>query len=71
MEDPCLQEFAFQTVRPLVDMRLRSQGLDYPPEIPLNITIVLELDTISKLERKCSHPDSTFVNVRFLCASNF
>uniref|UniRef100_A0A2C9WAX2 DUF1997 domain-containing protein n=1 Tax=Manihot esculenta TaxID=3983 RepID=A0A2C9WAX2_MANES len=38
--------FLFLTVLPVVDMRLRykSGGRDYPPEVPINITKVLELD---------------------------
>ncbi|GLT56528.1 hypothetical protein SLA2020_295630 [Shorea laevis] len=38
--------FLFLTVWPVVDMRLRckSEGIDYPPEIPCDITKVLELD---------------------------
>lgn len=41
-------DFLFLTVRPVVDMRLRckSQGLDYPPEVPLNITSLIELDIL-------------------------
>ncbi|XP_038699330.1 uncharacterized protein LOC119996686 isoform X1 [Tripterygium wilfordii] len=38
--------FLFRTVWPTVDMRLRfkSGGRDYPPEVPADITKVLELD---------------------------
>lgn len=60
-------DFLCLTVRPVVDIRLRckSQGLDYPPDVPLNITRVIELDIVSNLERKYSHPDflATFVFV--------
>lgn len=40
--------FLFLTVLPVVDMRLRykSGGRDYPPEVPINITKVLELDIV-------------------------
>ncbi|KAK2655661.1 hypothetical protein Ddye_008713 [Dipteronia dyeriana] len=39
-------EFLFLTARPVVDMRLRCKrgGRDYPPQVPLDITKVLELD---------------------------
>ncbi|KAH7554548.1 hypothetical protein JRO89_XS12G0234200 [Xanthoceras sorbifolium] len=39
-------EFLFLTVWPVVDMRLRCKrgGTDYPPEVPMDITKVLELD---------------------------
>ncbi|KAK3212522.1 hypothetical protein Dsin_017228 [Dipteronia sinensis] len=38
-------EFLFLTVWPVVDMRLRcKRGRDYPPQVPLDITKVLELD---------------------------
>ncbi|KAJ4707409.1 Protein of unknown function (DUF1997) [Melia azedarach] len=39
-------QFGFLTVRPVVDMRLRCKtgGKDYPPEVPRDITKVLELD---------------------------
>ncbi|KAK9271538.1 hypothetical protein L1049_001898 [Liquidambar formosana] len=38
-------QFLFLTVWPVVDMRLRckSEGKDYPPNVPRNITKVLEL----------------------------
>ncbi|CAH8277535.1 unnamed protein product [Arabidopsis lyrata] len=38
--------FLFLTVCPVVDMRLRckSNGQDYPPDVPLDITKVLELN---------------------------
>lgn len=41
--------FLFLTVWPVVDMRLRckSGGRDYPPEIPQEITKVLQLDIVS------------------------
>ncbi|KAF8399524.1 hypothetical protein HHK36_015390 [Tetracentron sinense] len=39
-------QFLFLTVWPVIDMRLRckSQGKDYPPGVPLNVSKVLELD---------------------------
>ncbi|XP_018511570.1 uncharacterized protein LOC103849504 isoform X3 [Brassica rapa] len=38
--------FLFLTARPVVDMRIRckSNGQDYPPDVPLDITRVLELN---------------------------
>ncbi|CAA7055415.1 unnamed protein product [Microthlaspi erraticum] len=41
-------KFLFLTAHPVVDMRLRckSNGQDYPPDIPLDITKVLELNLI-------------------------
>lgn len=45
--------FLFLTVKPVVDMRLKckSEGIDYPPEVPKYITKVLELEIIRwKLE---------------------
>jgi len=40
--------FLFLTVWPVVDMRLRckSNGQDYPPDVPLDITKVLELNMV-------------------------
>ncbi|VVB09250.1 unnamed protein product [Arabis nemorensis] len=40
--------FLFLTAWPVVDMRIRciSNGQDYPPEIPLDVTKVLELNMI-------------------------
>ena len=42
-------EFLVLTVFPVVDMRLRCKrgGRDYPPQVPLDITKVLELDIVS------------------------
>ncbi|XP_010029373.2 uncharacterized protein LOC104419414 [Eucalyptus grandis] len=39
-------QFLFLTVRPVIDMRLRckSRGRDYPPQIPQDVSKVLELD---------------------------
>ncbi|KAH9676589.1 hypothetical protein KPL70_019216 [Citrus sinensis] len=39
-------QFIFLTVKPVIDMRLRCKtgGKDYPPEVPQDITKVLELD---------------------------
>ncbi|KAI5665669.1 hypothetical protein M9H77_15522 [Catharanthus roseus] len=41
-------DFLFLTVRPVIDMRLRckSQGVEYPPEVPLHITKFIELEII-------------------------
>ncbi|KAI9153023.1 hypothetical protein LWI28_004584 [Acer negundo] len=41
-------DFLFLTVWPVVDMRLRCKrgGRDYPPQVPFDITKVLELDII-------------------------
>lgn len=46
--------FLFLTVLPVVDMRLRSKsgGRDYPPEVPINITKVLELNIVRLSPRK-------------------
>lgn len=40
--------FLFLTARPVVDMRIRckSNGQDYPPDVPLDITRVLELNMV-------------------------
>lgn len=42
--------FLFLTVWPVVDMRLkcRSNGHDYPPDVPLDITKVVELNMVNK-----------------------
>lgn len=42
-------QFIFLTVKPVIDMRLRCKtgGKDYPPEVPQDITKVLELDIVS------------------------
>ena len=57
---PCMQEewrinmlpidFLFQTVKPVIDMRVRckSQGIEYPPEVPNDITKVVELEIVSE-----------------------
>ncbi|XP_071912588.1 uncharacterized protein [Coffea arabica] len=41
-------DFLFQTVKPVIDMRVRckSQGVEYPPEVPNDITKVVELEII-------------------------
>ncbi|KAL7256658.1 hypothetical protein ACSBR1_010567 [Camellia fascicularis] len=41
-------QFLFVTVWPVIDMRLRckSEGVDYPPGVPQDITKVVELDII-------------------------
>lgn len=41
-------QFLLLTVWPVVDMRLRckSRGRDYPPQIPQDISKVLELDIV-------------------------
>lgn len=41
-------QFLFLTVWPVIDMRLRrkSEGVDYPPGVPQDITKVVELDII-------------------------
>ncbi|PSS30468.1 Protein of unknown function DUF1997 protein [Actinidia chinensis var. chinensis] len=41
-------QFLFLTVWPVIDMKLKckSQGLDYPPQIPQHITKLVELDII-------------------------
>ncbi|XP_027153125.1 uncharacterized protein LOC113753223 isoform X1 [Coffea eugenioides] len=41
-------DFLFQTVKPVIDMRVRckSQGIEYPPEVPNDITKVVELEII-------------------------
>ncbi|KAL6009068.1 hypothetical protein ACLOJK_022295 [Asimina triloba] len=43
--------FLFLSVRPLIDMRLRykTEGKDYPPRVPLNVTRVLELEVVTPL----------------------
>lgn len=42
-------EFLFITVWPVIDMRLRckSEGVEYPPGIPHDVSKVLELDIVS------------------------
>lgn len=41
-------DFLFQSVKPVIDMRVRckSQGIEYPPEVPNDITKVVELEII-------------------------
>ncbi|KAK6913290.1 Protein of unknown function DUF1997 [Dillenia turbinata] len=45
--------FLFLTVRPVVDLRLRckSEGKDYPPQVPFDVTKLIELD-ITRWELK-------------------
>ncbi|KAL3525906.1 hypothetical protein ACH5RR_014278 [Cinchona calisaya] len=41
-------DFLFQTVKPVIDMRIRckSQGIEYPPGVPDHITKLVELEII-------------------------
>lgn len=63
-------DFLFLTVRPVIDMRLRckSQGVEYPPEVPLHITKFIELEIVSKLRRRNM---LSWFNHWFPCASSF
>ena len=47
-------QILFLTVWPIMDMRLtcKSNGKEYPPEVPCEITKVLELETVSNNKTK-------------------